>query len=41
MKRIVLTMTMLLLSSLSACGFQLRGQAGLPFETIYISIPAG
>ena len=26
---------------LAACGFQLRGQASLPFETIYISFPVG
>ncbi|MDQ3186870.1 MAG: hypothetical protein M3Q16_10545, partial [Pseudomonadota bacterium] len=26
---------------LTACGFQLRGQASLPFETIYISFPQG
>jgi LPS-assembly lipoprotein len=26
---------------LAACGFQLRGQANLPFETLYISFPAG
>jgi LPS-assembly lipoprotein len=26
---------------LTACGFQLRGQATLPFETIYISFPQG
>ena len=26
---------------LSACGFQLRGQAMLPFETLFISAPAG
>jgi LPS-assembly lipoprotein len=26
---------------LAACGFQLRGQATLPFETLYISFPAG
>jgi len=41
MKKIVLAMTMLILTSLTACGFQLRGQAGLPFETLYISAPAG
>jgi LPS-assembly lipoprotein len=28
-------------SILGACGFQLRGQASLPFETIYISFPVG
>ena len=28
-------------SVFSACGFQLRGQASLPFETIYISSPVG
>ena len=26
-------------SVLAACGFQLRGQASLPFETLYISFP--
>ena len=26
---------------LTACGFQLRGQAALPFETLYISFPVG
>jgi len=26
---------------LTACGFQLRGQAALPFETIYVSFPQG
>jgi LPS-assembly lipoprotein len=26
---------------LAACGFQLRGQATLPFETLYISFPVG
>lgn len=26
---------------LSACGFQLRGSATLPFETIYLEIPEG
>jgi LPS-assembly lipoprotein len=26
---------------LAACGFQLRGQAKLPFETLYISFPGG
>jgi LPS-assembly lipoprotein len=26
---------------LAACGFQLRGQATLPFETLYISSPVG
>lgn len=26
---------------LAACGFQLRGQASLPFNTIYISFPVG
>lgn len=24
----------------AACGFQLRGQASLPFETLYVAIPA-
>jgi LPS-assembly lipoprotein len=27
--------------ALAACGFQLRGQASLPFDTIYISFPVG
>jgi len=27
--------------ALTACGFQLRGQATLPFETLFISFPAG
>ncbi len=27
--------------ALTACGFQLRGQAKLPFDTIYISFPEG
>jgi LPS-assembly lipoprotein len=27
--------------ALTACGFQLRGQASLPFDTIYISFPVG
>ena len=40
MKKITLTIIMLILTSLTACGFQLRGQAGLPFETLYISAPA-
>lgn len=31
----------LLALTLAACGFQLRGQASLPFETIYISFPVG
>ena len=38
MKRILLVA---FCSVLSACGFQLRGQASLPFETIYISFPVG
>ena len=30
-----------LLALLTAgCGFQLRGQASLPFETLYVAIPA-
>lgn len=28
-------------SVLTACGFQLRGQATLPFETMYVSFPQG
>lgn len=27
--------------ALTSCGFQLRGQATLPFETLFISFPAG
>jgi LPS-assembly lipoprotein len=38
MKNILLVMCCVLLT---ACGFQLRGQATLPFETIFISFPAG
>ena len=38
MKNILLVMGCVLLT---ACGFQLRGQATLPFETIFISFPAG
>ena len=38
MKRILLVA---FCSVLGACGFQLRGQASLPFETIYISFPVG
>ena len=29
-----------LLGLLTACGFQLRGQARLPFDTLYVAIPA-
>lgn len=32
-------LAILMLGLLTACGFQLRGQAKLPFETLYISIP--
>jgi LPS-assembly lipoprotein len=38
MKKIVLVVSCFFLA---ACGFQLRGQATLPFETLYISFPAG
>jgi LPS-assembly lipoprotein len=38
MKKIVLVVFCFFLA---ACGFQLRGQATLPFETLYISFPAG
>ncbi|SEL19200.1 LPS assembly lipoprotein LptE [Nitrosovibrio tenuis] len=38
MKNILLVMCCVLLT---ACGFQLRGQATLPFETLFISAPAG
>lgn len=31
----------LLTLAVTACGFQLRGQATLPFETIFVSFPAG
>src|SRR6476619_6063369 len=30
-----------ILLTLASCGFQLRGQATLPFETLFISFPAG
>jgi LPS-assembly lipoprotein len=30
-----------ILLTLTACGFQLRGEASLPFETLYISFPVG
>ncbi|MCX7141385.1 MAG: LPS assembly lipoprotein LptE [Proteobacteria bacterium] len=34
-------LAVLVLTSLTAaCGFQLRGQASLPFETLYIAVPA-
>jgi len=29
------------LLALTACGFQLRGQATLPFDTLYVAFPAG
>ena len=33
-------LTIVVLSLLTAaCGFQLRGQAKLPFETLYVAIP--
>ena len=38
MKKILLV---LFCGLLAACGFQLRGTANLPFQTIYISFPAG
>ena len=38
MKKIILVT---LCFALTACGFQLRGQATLPFETLYISFPEG
>lgn len=38
MKKIVLVMFCFFLA---ACGFQLRGQATLPFETLFISFPVG
>lgn len=38
MKKILLV---LFCGLLAACGFQLRGMATLPFQTIYISFPAG
>lgn len=31
----------LTLSSLAGCGFHLRGQASLPFQTLYVTAPAG
>ena len=34
------TLALLVLGILTAaCGFQLRGQATLPFETLYVAIP--
>jgi LPS-assembly lipoprotein len=33
-------LAIVLLGLLTACGFQLRGQAKLPFETLYVAIPA-
>ena len=38
MKRILLVALCFVLTT---CGFQLRGQASLPFKTIYISFPIG
>ncbi|PTR15715.1 MULTISPECIES: LPS assembly lipoprotein LptE [unclassified Nitrosospira] len=38
MKKIVLVVFCFFLA---ACGFQLRGQATLPFETLFISFPVG
>jgi LPS-assembly lipoprotein len=38
MKKILLVMFCFFLA---ACGFQLRGQATLPFETLFISFPVG
>ena len=38
MKKVILVT---LCFALTACGFQLRGQATLPFETLYISFPVG
>ncbi|GAB1719877.1 MAG: Rare lipoprotein B [Nitrosospira sp.] len=38
MKRIILV---LFCGLLAACGFQLRGTANLPFQTIYVSFPTG
>jgi len=34
------TLAIVMLGLLAACGFQLRGQARLPFETLYVAIPA-
>ena|SRR3954451_24601468 len=38
MKNMLLAM---LCVALTSCGFQLRGQASLPFDTLFISFPAG
>ena len=35
-----LLLSAVLALSLAACGFQLRGQAKLPFESLYVAIPA-
>ena len=37
MKRILAILVLALMTA--ACGFQLRGQATLPFETLYVAIP--
>jgi len=37
--RLRLTVAALLMSALTACGFQMRGTTELPFDSIYIGIP--
>ena len=41
--RTLLLLTALLLTTLllTACGFHLRGQAGMPFQTLYLDANAG
>lgn len=36
-----MTLIMLALSVITGCGFQLRGQASLPFRTLYVTAPVG
>lgn len=39
--RIQTALIILALSALAGCGFQLRGQASLPFRTLYVTAPTG
>lgn len=41
MKTLPLLCCALLCALLSGCGFQLRGAANLPFDTLYVQAPAG
>lgn len=36
-----IALVMLALSVIAGCGFQLRGQASLPFRTLYVTAPVG